>query len=444
MGQILEGLPGTAVYLDDILVAGRTMQEAKDRLLAVLQRLHDHNVRIYLSKSRFLQTSVEYVGHGISSKGITTTQSHFEAVKSLQPPKTFLEIQKFLRLLNYYHHHLYNIATIARPLYDLKLETFYWGHEQQLAFEKCKKCFLDSPALTPYDPDKPIFLITDASPYGTSAVLCHLDEYNKEHPVFFTSKTLNSAQRNYPHHEREALAITHGVTKFHKYLFGRKFIIYTDNKPTVSLLYHKKSIPVLAKMRLQRWSIILGAYDYEIKFRKVSEIILADYLSRNPLDEVDTAENEINHVELFRDQTVPLNLTDVAIETQKDPLLHKIYQIILRGWPEKCPGTEYIPFFNKMDLLSVDQNCIMLGERVVIPVSLQNHVLNLLHTGHPGIVRTKMLARSLLWWPEIECDIVKLLQNCEPCQAIRNAEPSSVQSWTKTIRRMQRLHFDFT
>jgi hypothetical protein len=97
-----------------------------------------------------------------------------------------------------------------------------------------------------------------------------------------------------------------------------------------------------------------------------------------------------------------------------------------------------------MDLLSVDQNSIMLGERMVIPVSLQNHVLNLLHTGYLGIVRTKMLARSLLWWTEIECDIVKLLQNCEPCQAVMNAGQSSVHSWTKTIIRMQRLHFDFT
>jgi hypothetical protein len=224
MDTILEGLPGTSVYLDDIMVAGRTRDEAKQRLLAVLKRLNEYNVRINVSKSKFLQQSVEYVGHGVSAKGITTTQAHFEAIEHIQRPATFQELQKFLGLLNYYHHHLYNIATIARPLYDVKVDNFIWGPDQQDAFEKCKKCFLESPALLLYDPEKPIFIITDASPYGTSAVLYHLDEFNKERPVFFTSKTLNSAQRKYPHNEKEALVIIHAVTKFHKFIVTHKLI----------------------------------------------------------------------------------------------------------------------------------------------------------------------------------------------------------------------------
>ncbi|KAF4530228.1 hypothetical protein B566_EDAN017151 [Ephemera danica] len=203
MDRILDGLPGTTAYLDDILVAGRTRAEAKARLLDVLHRLHVHNVRI-------------------------------------------------------------------------NLKTFHWGPEQQKAFEECKQCFLESPALIPYDPDKPIFIITDASPYGTSAVLYHLDEYNKERPVFFTSKTLNSAQQKYPHHEKEALAVVHAVTKFHKYIFGRKFELYTDNKAIVSLLSQE---------------------------------------NRNPLPGCDSTEFEVNHVEQFRNAQVPVSLKEVATET---------------------------------------------------------------------------------------------------------------------------------
>jgi hypothetical protein len=130
--QILDGLPGTSAYLDDIMVAGRSREEAKGRLVAVLQRLHHYNVRINVSKSKFLQTSVEYVGHGISANGITTTQSHFDAVNGLKAPNNFSEVQKFLGLLNYYHHHLCNIATIARPLYNLKIDNFFWGQSNNL------------------------------------------------------------------------------------------------------------------------------------------------------------------------------------------------------------------------------------------------------------------------------------------------------------------------
>lgn len=317
------------------------------------------------------------------------------------------------------------------------------GPEQQLAFDNCKICFLKSPALLPYDPDKPIFIITDASPVGTSAVLYHLDEFGNERPVFFTSKSLNSAQKNYPHHEREALAIIHAVTKFHKYIFGRKFVIFTDNKAIVSLLSHDKAVPVLAKMRLQRWAVILGAYDYVLKFRKGSDIILADYLSRNPLAEMDHREIEINHVKNYRDQNLPIDIQEVALETQKDTVLHEVYKNILKGWPERCPLPQLLPYFNKRELLTIEQNCIILGERVVIPSSLHSQVLKLLHSGHPGIVKSKLLARSLVWWPEIEQDIYNLLQNCSACQAIRNSDQSTTQSWTKSTRRMQRVHVDF-
>jgi hypothetical protein len=79
-----------------------------------------------------------------------------------------------------------------------------------------KQIFLDCPELLSYDSNKPIVIATDASPYGTAAVLCHVDDLNRERPVFFTSKTLNPSQLKYPQHEKEALAILHAVTKFHK------------------------------------------------------------------------------------------------------------------------------------------------------------------------------------------------------------------------------------
>jgi hypothetical protein len=113
MDEILKGLPGTTIYLDDILVAGRTREEAKERLLMVLKKLDFYNVRISIEKSIFLQSEIEYVGHGISGKVITPTKMHYDAIKLAELPKSYEELTKFLWLMNYYHSHIPNLATIA-------------------------------------------------------------------------------------------------------------------------------------------------------------------------------------------------------------------------------------------------------------------------------------------------------------------------------------------
>lgn len=143
-------------------------------------------------------------------------------------------------------------------------------------------------------------------------------------------------KKKYPHHEKEALALVTAVTKFHKYLFGKKFILYSDNKPIVSLLSQDKSVPTLAKMRLQRWAVILSAYNYELRYRKGSDLILADYLSRKPLPEQDSMEILINHVEQCREINIPIDVKLIALESQKDPVLNEVYKITMLGWPDYC------------------------------------------------------------------------------------------------------------
>jgi hypothetical protein len=295
----------------------------------------------------------------------------------------------------------------------------------------------------PYDPNKPIIIATDASPYGTAAVLYHLDDNNKERPVFFTSRTLNSSQRKYPQHEKESLALIHAVTKFHKYLFGKRFIIYTDNKPIVSLLSQDKSVPTLAKMRLQRWAVILGAYNYELKYRKGTDLFFPDFLSRKPLSDEDLDDTLINLIDQFRTCHIPIDIKTMALETQKDKALNEVYNRIMMGWPQYCPNDYVKPYFLKKEHLSVEKDCVMLGERVVVPPSLKKDVLNLLHLGHPGLVKSKLLARTLIWWPNVDQDLELYLKNCEICQAVRNSEPNTLLSWPESTRRLQRVHLDF-
>ena len=140
------------------------------------------------------------------------------------------------------------------------------------------------PVLVHYDSSLPLILAYDASQYGVAAVIAHAMPDGSEKPVAFGSRTLSKAEENYPQIEKEALAIVYGVNKFHQYVYGRKFILQTVNKPLTSILGPKSGLPALAAARLQRWAITLSAYNNELEFRPTQEHSNADCLSRLPME----------------------------------------------------------------------------------------------------------------------------------------------------------------
>jgi hypothetical protein len=136
--------------------------------------------------------------------------------------------------------------------------------------------------LVPYNPTKPLIVTADASPTGLGGVISLLID-GVERPVAFASRTLTKAEQNYPQIEKEALAIIFTLKKYHKYIYGRKFTLYTDHKPLTSIFSPTRKVPSMARARIQRWALILAAYQYDLKFRKCVNNIPADVLSRLPL-----------------------------------------------------------------------------------------------------------------------------------------------------------------
>ena len=163
------------------------------------------------------------------------------------------------------------LSTLAHPLYELLgNKPWKWTSICDQAFGDIKYALTSKTTLTHYDPGLPVEISVDASPYGLGAVIMHV----------YPNGTLNEHEKRYGRIDKEALAIMFGLKRFHVYLYGQHFTILTDHKPLERIFGPKTAIPPLAAMRLQRWVIILAAFNYSIKFVPSKQNAVADALSR--------------------------------------------------------------------------------------------------------------------------------------------------------------------
>ena len=449
METLLQGIPGVCVYIDDILITGRTDQEHLEHLAEMLRRLKEAGMRLKKGKCAYLLPSVEYLGHTISAEGLRTADSKVEAIVNAPAPKNVAELRSFLGLVNYYAKFLPNLATTLSPLYTLlrKHQKWSWGHSQTKAFEEVKSLLQSSRVLVHFDDTLPLTLSCDASPYGVGAVLSHLMPNGDERPISFASRTLTVTEKKYSQLEKEALAIIFGVRKFHQYIYGRNFELKTDHKPLMYIFNEKKSIPAMASGRIQRWALTLGAYSYTIRFQKGSENTTADAVSRLPLP-VTRAEPpkpaEVVHLMEYLD-TSPVTSLQIRLWTDQDPVLAKVKGWILTGWPENSPDDKKLrAYVNRKRELSVEDGCLLWGSRVVVLEKGRKRVVAMLHQAHPGISRMKSLSRCYVWWPGMDKDLELCVKSCEACQVNQKAPPNvPLHPWSWPSKPWSRVHIDY-
>ncbi|XP_040355390.1 uncharacterized protein K02A2.6-like [Ixodes scapularis] len=442
MDEVLKGIPHVGCYIDDVIVSGNDTQDCQKTLECVLRRLRDYNVTLKTDKCRFFQSSVTYLGHTVSADGIYPTEAMTKAITEAPEPTCVTELKAYLGMLNFYAKFLKNVSCVAEPLYRLlkKGEKWSWTRKCSEAFAATKQLLVNSQVLTFYDVDKPIALLCDASSYGIGAVIFHVTPEGEERPVAFASRTLTSAEKNYAQCEREALALMFGLKKFHRYLYGREFTLYTDHQPLLGILGHDKPVPTLAAARMQRWAMILAAYRYKLKYRKGKDVEVADALSRLPRP-MTTADDPAECLLLF--DSTPLTAEDIARATKRDLTLSRVANYVLNGWPAQS-SEELKPYHVRRDELSFEQGCVTWGSRVIVPEKLQSQVLALLHEDHPGASRMKMLARSFVWWPGLDLEIESYVRQCRVCQSVQNAAPPvPLQPWSYPTKPWQRVHVDF-
>eukprot|EP00731_Ephydatia_muelleri_P000099 Em0001g99a len=353
----------------------------------------------------------------LQGEGISPTKEKRRAIVDAPVPEDISQLKSFWGLVNYYAKFLPCLADTLAPLYKLltKHQPWSWGADQAAAFQKAKFQLTSDVLLVHFDPSKKISLSCDASPYGIGVVLSHLQDDGSDRPIAYASRSLAPAEKNYSQIEKEGLAVVWGVKKFHQFLFGRQFVVYSDHKPLQFLFSETKPVPTMASSRIQRWALTLSAYNYQMVFRPGKNQGNADGLSRLPLaeapEEVPVPGDTILMLQAFSDMSSVVTATSIRRWTDKDSVLSVVRRMVLHGWRTQS-NEQFKPYECRKSELSVEDGCILWGSRVVVPPPGRVPIIKILHDGHPGVSRMKSLARSVVWWPGLDAEL-------EAKQAIR-------------------------
>jgi len=269
------------VYLDDVIIFGKSFNEMLMNLEKVFECFRSANLKINPKKCELFKKDVKFLGHVVSSQGVTTDPEKIAAVREWPIPHNKKQLRSFLGFCSYYRRFVRNFSSIAKPLYILTEDQvkFCWGEEQQHVFETLKQVLTSSPVLSFPFGDGKFILDTDASNIGIGAVLSQI-QGEEEKVIAYFSRVLNKAERNYCVTRRELLAIVDSMKFFRHYLLGRRFKIRTDHFSLKWLMSFKD-----LEGQLARWLEKLQEFDFEILHRKGISHRNADGLSRRECEE---------------------------------------------------------------------------------------------------------------------------------------------------------------
>ena len=473
------------IYLDDIIIFSDTKEEHLKRLEAVFQKLITAGLKLKPSKCFFFREEIEYLGHVVSGKGISTNPKKVEAVAKWPTPKTVYDVRSFLGFVGYYRRFIRNFSKIAKPIREVitglenqskrsAKKTFVeWTEAADSAFEHLKKLCISTPILAYPDYKLPFVLHTDSSSEGLGAVL-YQKQNGKLRVIAYASRSVSKSESHYPAHKLEFLALKWAVCeKFHEYLYGSNlFEVYTDNNP---LTY------VLSSAKLdacgQRWVAKLANYNFTIRYKSGLSNVEADALSRISWPEIlaDSEDLDVDlncmdtHVvnailagsrsktsliesvscsskiippELSQDSDSSSNINWMK-EQRADPNLTVIIKLIESGQLQKrkqhgkdTPEVKSLLRIRKSLKLVKDilyrktytdnSSSKRIQWQLVVPKAYRSRALAGCHddVGHQGRMRTLSLLRERFFWPGMQTEAIQHILKCTRC--LRRKTPSHV------------------
>ena len=376
------------VYLDDIIIHSRSLEEHAAHIAAVLETLREEKLFAKLRKCEFARNSIEFCGHIVSEKGISTMPTKLKSIEDWPVPKNPSDIKSFLGLCGFYQKFIRRYADITVPLTELlkKSVKWKWGQEQQQSFEELKSALLKSAELAYPNWSEPFVVHLDASKFAIGATLSQKDTEENLRLLACTSRKMNPAEQNYPTHEREMLALVDSLKRWKHYLQGSKVEAFTDN----SALRFWKTIADPSPRQV-RWLAYISTYNIDLKHIPGVTNTAADALSRLPTL-MPMVEEEVDWTSLYiADQAIgPLYYVDGRLQN---------------------PRT----FHNGR---------LWLDDKIIVPEVKISSVIAAHHdsvlAGHWGTQKTYDILQRKFSFPLMKKKVQQFVQSCDICQRCKH------------------------
>ena len=454
------------VYLDDIIVFGRDVDEMLGRLKLVLQRLRDAKLKIKPSKCSLLQKSVEFLGHLVSENGISAHPDKVSTILEWPTPCSVREVRAFIGICSYYRRFVKDFAQIAAPLHNLtgkSARAFDWTQSCQESFEMLQRALTSPPILAmPNDVDV-YYLDVDASDFAIGGVLSQLQD-NAERVIAYGSRKLSRQEVNYCVTRRELLAVVHFLKYYRHYLLGRTFVVRSDHS---ALQWLRKTPEPIGQQA--RWLEIMEEFDFQVVHRSGTKHGNADGVSRRPCRSKNCACRGLGSTLECRAIATPERTSagqddseaaisaelgwtakEVAAEQHRDvdvsvvvslleqsrekPSWHQIAgegSVTKQLWGQWCrlsiiDGTLYRKFEGVNGGSSFWQ--------VVMPQKLRYEFIRLAHEGmtggHLGRKRTAEQVQRRAYWPGWTSDVRAFMRGCSKCTQYHRGKPPKLAAMT--------------
>ena len=425
MHELIEGLQGVEVIADDFVTVGfgDTLEKAipdHDRNLeAFLQRCGERGLKLNPEKIQLRKQEMLFIGHVATGQGLCVDPAKVQAILAMPPPTDVAAVRRLLGFTQYLSKFLPHLSDITKPLREItQLDTEWsWDHAQQNALDTLKKAVTSTPVLRYYNLKEEVTLQCDASQSGLGAALMQNGQ-----PVAYASRALTSMETRYAQIEKELLAIVFACGKFEAYIYGRERVhVETDHQPLETIAVKPLNS---APQRLQRMLLRLQKYNLKVNYKKGDEMFLADTLSRAHLPDVAACDFSRSLEDV--DHTTSLAIGEDRLQQVKhasadDPVLQVLRRTITDGWPaSKSDVPECVhTYFDFRDELTVQEQIVLKGDRLVIPTNLRKEMTALVHATHIGAEGCIRRARETMYWPRMTTELKEYIAKCDVCLAHR-------------------------
>ncbi|KAE8875196.1 hypothetical protein PF003_g40665 [Phytophthora fragariae] len=440
-------------YFDDIFVHSR----AEDGLSAVdvhlrhlrkvFEKMRENKLYANLKKCVFCAPEILVLGCYVSMSGVRADPEKISSICSWPTPKNQTELRQWLGLANYLHKYTKDYAGLIQPMSSLlkKDVAWNWRPEHQDAFDAVKKSLASAPVLMQPDTSRPFHVVCDASDFAIGCALMQFDAEGRKRVVSYQSRQMKPAEKNYPVHDKELLAMRYALIKFRVYLLGEQtFVVYTDH---ASLRTAMKS-PHLSQ-RMARWLSFFAEYNFVLHYKPGKNKILADALSRRPdydprrlthhqdiPDDDDDDDDCATCVTLGINATVSspvLPLRQQIADAYEEDAFYAAIIRYLRNPTADTLAKLTRPTRDAITRYDLDGDLLTYAidtfdtPRVVIPADddLRAHLVHEYHDapagGHLGREKTFAALSRDFFWPRMYKWIRKWVRSCEICQRVKPA-----------------------